>query len=317
LRRGGECACPQSDGSSSTSIVGERMMRRICELLLAALMIAAMLMATASVGFSQEPLEKSDTRLGLPRLVSTMNGQARDSGKLKVVKKNSSLQIVETATGNPVGPPLVHEDEWQIECWRFSPDDKWLAVGLGFVDPGTGWNHGCVYLWDVATGNLVKEFQKDDDNHGFGRVSDVAFAKSGDLFNFSPTTQSPPRLVAGGNVGKGSRESDKYKIVGLQVADKATGERLSPELVHRDENDRRDWTIECWAFTPDNKWVASGSGYVNGKLPESLGKIDLWEIGTWKHVATIHGFGPVWALAFSKDAKEMYYIADGRKIDGR
>ncbi len=193
------------------------MMRRICELLLAVLMfsvcrstlIAAIIMVTASVAFSQESPEKNSSTAAppaqageadrLPRLVSTMNGQARESGKLKAIKTNSSLQIVDATNGNPVGTVLVHEDEWQIECWRFSPDDKWLAVGVVSSDRTNRANRGRVYLWDVATGKRLKEFQEDDDHHAFGRVSDVSFAKSGDLFYFSPTPQAMAPLAVLGS----------------------------------------------------------------------------------------------------------------------
>ncbi len=284
---------------------------------------------TAPVACAQESPDKNaaasppaqpDEGGRLPRLVPTMNGQARETGKLKAIKTNSSLQVVDTATGNPVGPALAHEDQWQIECWRFSPDDKWLAVGTRFVDPRKRANRGRVYLWEVATGKRLKEFQEDDNHHTFGRVSDVAFAKNGELFYFSPTplARAPldhPRLVGSTWAAGWSRESDKFKVkigdLTAQVVDKKTGEPVGPELKHL-----KTGQIECWAFSSDDKWLVTGTGFVDKKELANLGCVYLWSIASGALVerflddASGHAMGRVMELAFSSDDREIYYVAE-------
>ena len=71
------------------------------------------------------------------------------------------------------------DDDWTIECWAFSPDDKWLASGVGYVDGKHQANYGAIYLWDVATGELIKGFSHDDSNKWFGCVRGLAFSEDG------------------------------------------------------------------------------------------------------------------------------------------
>ena len=157
-------------------------------------LIAAIFQLSAVNGFCEEPPPKddavgspqptADADTGLPRLVSVLTraDETRKSAKFDVVRKGLSLQIVERETGKAVGRPLEHgkpDDDWTLECWMFSPDDKWLATAGGKEDRFNGTSSGCVHLWSVATGEQVKFYQSDDAKKAVGHVRRLAFSADG------------------------------------------------------------------------------------------------------------------------------------------
>jgi len=66
---------------------------------------------------------------------------------------------------------------------------------------------------------------------------------------------------------------------------------FSGDSAHRDGN--AGW-IDSLAFDPKGRWLAAGSR--NNSLR-------IWEVGTWRELATITNEGAVLALAFSRDGK--------------
>jgi hypothetical protein len=89
-------------------------------------------------------------------------------------------------------------------------------------------------------------------------------------------------------------------------------------------HDKLAWAgerITCWAFSPDGKLVATGSGYRSGWIVgerTSIGQVRVWAVPTGNLVATYpHEVGYVHGLAFSKDGKKVLFDADKYEIDGR
>jgi hypothetical protein len=78
--------------------------------------------------------------------------------------------------------------------------------------------------------------------------------------------------------------------------------------------------ITCWAFSPDGRLVATGSGYREvgfGRERTSIGQIRVWAVPTGNLVATYpHAVGYVQGLAFSKDGKKVLFDAEEYEIDG-
>jgi len=77
--------------------------------------------------------------------------------------------------------------------------------------------------------------------------------------------------------------------------------------------------ITCWAFSPDGKLVATGSGYREKSGPDktSVGEVRVWEVPGGELVATYPGsLGYVTAVAFSKDGKKVLIQAERHEIDG-
>jgi WD40 repeat protein len=81
---------------------------------------------------------------------------APDSQAFAVKGSVTSVILLEITTGK-----LIRTFEGNAEgvnCVAFSPDGKWLAVGSGGHD-GRVQGPGAIRIWDVSTGNLVKELR--------------------------------------------------------------------------------------------------------------------------------------------------------------
>src|SRR5262249_28229698 len=96
-------------------------------------------------------------------------------GKLTVKADGRQAQMIETATGKPVGPALGHADIGGTKklkmTWAFSPDGKLLATAFSGDSVGGDDSAGDVRVWEVATGKLVAASKRGD----IGYVRSLAF----------------------------------------------------------------------------------------------------------------------------------------------
>jgi hypothetical protein len=110
----------------------------------------------------------------------------------------------------------------------------------------------------------------------------------------------------------------RVKGLTAQVYDIATGKAVGPPLKHNQR--RKDTRITAWAFSPDGKTVATGTGDPAGKAQQdSAGDVQVWDIATGKSLVAVSDMnadvGYVNALAFSRDG--MTVLVDCDEISGK
>jgi WD40 repeat protein len=126
------------------------------------------------------------------------------------------------------------------------------------------------------------------------------------------------------NLTPGLRTSPDGKLTvqftGLKahVVEAATGKAVSVPLELRKL--RGDSRITAFAFSPDGKLVAVGSGDPAGRSKgDTAGEIRVWEIATGKLVASIDpargDIGYVHCIAFSEDGKTV--LVDCLELSGK
>jgi hypothetical protein len=147
----------------------------------------------------------------------------------------------------------------------FSPDGKWLA---------TRSNDGTAVLWEAASGQKLRTFQ----GHS-GPVFSVAFSPDGKWLataTGSETTYTGRLAVP--RFGEGT----------AVLWEASSGQRLRTFQGH-------SGPVFSVAFSPDGKWLATGS--------EDNTAV-LWEAASGQKLRTFQGHsGPVFSVAFSPDGK--------------
>jgi WD40 repeat protein len=153
-----------------------------------------------------QELHRFPVKEGLYRAVPSPDGS------VVAVVLSDGLQLRDARKGTVLGSKLPHPGS--IWGMAFRPDGKVVAVGI---------NGGSVYLWDVATGKLLRVLEG-----GTGTAASLAFSPDGML------------LAAG------------YGDQRIRLWEPATGKRLR-------ELTRHTGWVNALAFSPDGARLASGS----------------------------------------------------------
>src|SRR5262249_31418859 len=109
-------------------------------------------------------------------------------------------------------------------------------------------------------------------------------------------TNAPMFTFENGDVKKPLKECPGRKVKielsggGAQLSDAKTGKKIGSPLMHdKAEANVTKSVITCWAFSPDGKFVATGSRCDNRDASE--GQICVWDVVTGGRVAEYRGSG--------------------------
>ncbi len=214
-----------------------------------------------------------------------------ETGKLlSEIKNAGGRHLVFTPDGKAIAHDRgntihLHDVATGKETQRFVGHASWLIYSLSFSADGkfmisSGRDH-TVVLWDVATGKPVHDFQ-DDGHHG--PVITLTFSPSGEA-------------LASGGGEDGS----------LIVWDMKTFRSRHTLRGH-------DLMVNCAAFSPDSKLIATGDGRA-GTTSDMETHVRLWDAATGKPVRTFFAhINMVRSLAFVGDGKQLVTTGGDRRI---
>jgi len=175
--------------------------------------------------------------------------------------EDNSIQLWDLETGNHLKQLQIDETLGPMRLLAFSPDSQWLASASRLI-----------LLWEVHTGELVRQIEGRSDgvNQGNDTINALAFSPDGNL------------------IASGIGHNNVY------VWDVNSG-----EFRQHYSGDLREHSapINTVAFSPHGKTLAAGSDY---------NVIFLWDVATAKQLTCLEGhtYG-VSSIAFSPDGKTL------------
>jgi WD40 repeat protein len=177
----------------------------------------------------------------------------------------------ETATGKRIEPYPGHSSP--IASVSFAPDGRTAATSSRIRDDSI------IRLWDLQTGRLLRTFEA---TSGRG-VAGVAFSPDG------------ATLAATCNW---------YGDLKVRLWDVGTGRERHALAGH-------ETAVNCVAFSPDGKRLATGDAYHNPR-GQYEGRLCVWDVEAGKLLREIRGTrGAIQRVLFTRDGRQIVAAADG------
>lgn len=206
--------------------------------------------------------------------------------QVRVLKGQAVGSSFESAAFSPDGKQLLtgsfrkKAELWDIETGKQVREfvGHEYSVTAGFSSDGkrilTASSDGLAIVWDAATGEKLRTL----DGHDKRRVSAAAFSPDG------------TRVVTAGT----RRTALIWDVATGKKLHTLKGHYFAPEVSFEAQLES---DLESAAFSPDGKWVLTGSRGNN---------VAIWDATTGEHVRSIgHHRGWVWSVAFSPDGKRV------------
>ncbi len=206
---------------------------------------------------------------------------------------------------------------------------------------------------DAALGAIVRLSGRDPASYGFTRRNEGtpyeflffptpvernrAFARCREDFRalgldqppkYDPEPVPPPdRVVYDKGDTAGALLADPTDRVRIRVegatvllSDAGTGKPIGGDLLHeRSLTQKGGMKVTCWAFSPDGKLVATGTGFHLHQRSGDVndGRICVWEAATGVLVEVAPGrTGTIRGLAFKEDSRTLLFQCDPYEVDG-
>jgi len=223
-----------------------------------------------------------------PHKEPVRHAESSSDGRRLLIVSAGSVQIWNLATGEAVGPALVHDK--QVNHAVFSPDGRHVLSACA---------DGAARLWEADTGRAVGAHMKHD-----GAVNHASFSPNGRHV----ATAGADKVARIWNADSGQPEGSPWKCDGpvLQATFSPDGSRLltaSNDHVPQAQVNPRDLKIRIWDIASSKlvSWFSPGGGYgrsvcaafspdsrrVVGHSADQFTQVKVWDIVTGREIHSL------------------------------
>lgn len=178
---------------------------------------------------------------------------------------------------------------WSVHSVAFSPDGRVVATGGGGIMRGDRWVYdNCIRIWDVATGQEVRQFGQD-----LFFVNALAFSPDG-------------RFLARGSSNNAPIAPYRNRRC-LRLWDWRSGEEVRGLGAHLS-------SVDSVSFSPDGRWLASGSGgMVASGAMDKVRTVRVFETDSGRALGHLPPYRRwVESVCFSADGRSL--LSAGRDV---
>lgn len=311
------------------------------------------------------PPDLRETEVANIHVWDITTGQELRHFKRRAVAKRIALspngeQFVALADGDSVanswhtgdGEPKQRFEGYssQVNSVAFSPNSHFILSGMGAVFSAIGdeidisqFNYSG-HLWNVDSGQQVYELKHRSSVNTVAFTTDSRFALTASGFGERAahlwdvnTGQKVKSFVEQFAVSRGAISGDGRSIIGVSP-DPRPGGKATVHLWDVDSERKLrtfehvpDSDIHSLAFSPDGRYIATGTGSFTSNQSVGAGFARLWDVSTGKELFKVTHPTTVSSLAFSPDGRtfasgcadstaRLWDVATGKKLrsfDGR